>query len=130
MSIRYINVSYLGKVWEVDNFQDFACQVQSYYKDDFVTGWAVGLNEADYTASLRVVDKMKVFVFKGPSAIGKSYLASKFVEGFKVYETDCSDELPSNMSDYDVVVLGNKYEFPELVELLSTTRDVVIVNFS
>ena len=60
MSIRYINVSYLGKVWEVDNFQDFACQVQSYYKADFVTGWANGLNEADYTAKKAVYDAIQL----------------------------------------------------------------------
>ncbi len=33
----------------------------------------------------------------------------------------------------DIIVdknLGNKYEFPELVELLSTTKDVVTVMFS
>ena len=97
--------------------------------DYYPSGWYT-FNESFFTVSPRAVDRMKVFVFKGPSAIGKSYLASKFVEGFKVYETDSSNELPTDMSDYDVVVLGNKYEFPELVELLSTTRDVVTVNFS
>lgn len=97
--------------------------------DYYPCGWYT-FNESLFTVSPRAVDRMKVFVFKGSSAIGKSYLASKFVESFKVYETDGSNELPADMNDYDVVVLGNKYEFPELVELLSTTRDVVIVNFS
>ncbi len=58
--MSYINVCYLGKDWQVDSFQDFACQVQSYYKADFVTGWAVGLNEADYIAKKAVYDAIQL----------------------------------------------------------------------
>lgn len=116
---------------EVETLDNVRVAGASYCGNDdyYPSGWYT-FNESLFTVSPRAVDRMKVFVFKGPSAIGKSYLASKFVEGFKVYETDGSDELPSDMSDYDVVVLGNKYEFPELVELLEATRDVVTVMFS
>ena len=55
-----VNVSYLGKVWEVDSFQDFASQVQSYYKADFVTGWALGLTEADYIAKKGVYEGIQL----------------------------------------------------------------------
>lgn len=98
--------------------------------DDYYPSGCYSFNESFFTVSPRAVNRMKVFVFKGPSAIGKSYLAKQFIESFKVYETDSSDVLPNDMSEYDVVVLGNKYKFPELVELLSTTRDVVTVSFS
>jgi hypothetical protein len=115
---------------EVETLDNVRVASASYWGADkyYPNGWYT-FNESIFTVSPRAVDKMKVFVFKGPSAIGKSYLASKFVDEFKVYETDCSSELPSDMNDYDVVVLGNKYEFPELVELLEATRDVVMVNF-
>ena len=53
-------VFYLGKKWEVNSFQDFACQVQSYYKADFVTGWANGLNDADYTVKKVVYDAIQL----------------------------------------------------------------------
>jgi len=101
------------------------CGCDDYYPN----GWYT-FNKDLFTVSPRAVDRMKVYVFKGPSAIGKSYLASQFKDTFKVYETDSSKELPTNLSAYDVVVVGNKYEFPELIELLKTNRDVVNVNFS
>ena len=55
-----MSVNYLGKVWEVDNFLDFAQQVKKFYKEDFVTGWAVGLNEVDYTAKKTVYDAIQL----------------------------------------------------------------------
>lgn len=58
--MSYINVSYLDKDWQVNSFQDFARQVQSYYKADFVTGLANGLNEADYTAKKAVYDAIQL----------------------------------------------------------------------
>lgn len=97
----------------------------SYYPN----GW-YSFNESFFNVSPRAVSRMKVFLFKGPSAIGKSYLASHFKEDFKVYETDCSEKLPEDLQQYDVIVLGNKYKFPELVDLLQATRDVVNVQFS
>ncbi len=53
-------VFYLGKEWQVNSFQDFACQVQSYYKADFVTGWALGLDDDDYTAKKAVYDAIQL----------------------------------------------------------------------
>ena len=55
-----MTVNYLGKVWEVNNFLDFANQVKNHYKADFVSGWAVGLNEADYTAKKTVYDAIEL----------------------------------------------------------------------
>lgn len=97
----------------------------SYYP----SGW-YSFNESFFNVSPRAVSRMKVFLFKGPSGIGKSYIASQFKDTFKVYEIDSSKDLPEDLATYDVVVLGNKHEFPELVELLQATRDVVTVDFS
>ncbi|MCA2595947.1 MAG: hypothetical protein IM526_12800 [Microcystis sp. M38BS1] len=87
-------------------------------------------NESFFSASPRAVTRKKVYLFSGASGIGKTYLASHIGEGFEVYETDTSVELPDNLSDYDVVVLGNKYQFPNLVHTLSKNRDIVNVTFT
>lgn len=98
--------------------------------DSYYPCGGYSFNESFFNVSPRAVSRMKVFLFKGPSGIGKSYLASQFKDNFKVYETDSNKDLPKDLPTYDVVVLGNKYEFPELVDILQTTRDVVNVQFS
>jgi hypothetical protein len=55
-----MTVNYLGKVWEVDNFLDFANKVKNHYKADFVTGWALGLTAKEYTAKKAVLDAIEL----------------------------------------------------------------------
>lgn len=54
--------------------------------------------------------KRKVWLFKGNSGSGKSFLA--FNSGLKTYETDFSKELPDTIIE-DIIVIGNKYTFNE-----------------
>ena len=49
-----------------------------------------------------------VFVFKGWSWLGKSFIARN--TSLSVYETDYSSVLPENI-EADIIVIGNKYEF-------------------
>jgi hypothetical protein len=55
-------VNYLGKVWEVDNFSDFAQQVRKHYQANksFPTGWANGLTHEEYTAKKAVADALEL----------------------------------------------------------------------
>lgn len=49
-----------------------------------------------------------VYVFYGPSGVGKSYIADHLSE-LSVYDTDCNEALPDVIYT-DVVVVGNKYK--------------------
>lgn len=57
----------------------------------------------------RYKDKRVVYIFKGQSGVGKSYIASN-LSNMDIYETDSSDKLPDNIYA-NVVVLGNKYDY-------------------
>lgn len=79
----------------------------------------------------RVLEKRPVWIFKGDSGLGKSYISSYLVEFKSIYETDSSETLPNVIYD-DIIVLGNKYNFSEedIVSRLYGDVEVIKVNFS
>lgn len=70
-----------------------------------------------------------VWIFKGKSNAGKSFIASQLKE-LKVYETDCCNTLPETIVE-SVVVLGNKYKFTldEIKSKLFGKVEIHIVDF-
>jgi hypothetical protein len=75
-----------------------------------------------------IKDKAPLYVFQGPSCLGKSWLASQ-LRDMNVLETDALPDgrIPEDLSYYDVVVMGNRW-----VTALPPTpdREVVYVSFS
>lgn len=59
------------------------------------------------TPSIKQENSKTVWIFRGSSGLGKSYLSS-LLEGLSVYETDSSKELPDEIHER-VIVIGNKY---------------------
>lgn len=57
----------------------------------------------------RIKDKRMVWIFKGESNVGKTYLSAK-LHDMESYETDQSNTLPKDMKQ-NVIVVGNKYDF-------------------
>jgi hypothetical protein len=57
-----MTVNYLGKVWEVNNFQDFAQQVRKHFGaySNYPTGWANGLTDEEYKAKKLIADAMEL----------------------------------------------------------------------
>jgi hypothetical protein len=55
-------VNYLGKVWEVDNFLDFAQQVRKHFGaySNYPIGWANGLSSDEYDAKKAVADALEL----------------------------------------------------------------------
>jgi len=49
-----------------------------------------------------------VYVFSGPSLMGKSHVAS--LMDATVYETDVDDAIPDTLFQNDVIVVGNKFK--------------------
>jgi len=68
----------------------------------------------------RGFDKVPLWIFRGASGIGKSFLAHN-LNNLTVFETDSSPTLPDIIVD-DIVVLGNKYPH--------TLDDVIIRTFN
>ena len=81
----------------------------------------------------RQKDRKVVWIFKGDSASGKSYLSSMIRSRCdkKVYETDTHSELPSFLN-YDIIVIGNKHDFTidEVKERIAGDNEIVVVDFS
>lgn len=85
----------------------------------------------DECKSIRIKEKRPVWIFKGGSGLGKSYISS-FCRDFKnIYETDCSESLPDVIYS-DIIVLGNKYKFSEdeIKLRLFGECEVIIVDFN
>lgn len=70
-----------------------------------------------------------ILIFYGPSNTGKSYIAHKYFDDNKIYETDQSDTL--NILPYhEVIVLGNKYKFTLDQVINQINGDYQICEFS
>lgn len=82
-------------------------------------------------ATHRQKELQPIWIFRGDSFLGKSYLATFIASDKTIYETDISNILPSKLN-YDVIVLGNKYKFSkeDLEERISNDREIIYVNFS
>ena len=75
----------------------------SYYPSG---GYRIEMNF--FRESARIKDKRPVWIFKGDSNAGKTYLSSQL--DMDVYETDSSNSLPDIMKQ-SIIVLGNKYVY-------------------
>jgi hypothetical protein len=92
--------------------------------------------------TIRLQQKRPVYLFQGPSGIGKSFLGGAIAQHseVQVYETDSNETLPLNLSDYHVIVVGNKYKThsKSVLGVLQTTQlaedkppiELVFVNFA
>lgn len=62
-----------------------------------------------FEKTVRAREHRVVYIFQGPSGIGKSYLAQHLAE-LDIYETDSNDTLPDTIGA-DVIVVGHRREF-------------------
>lgn len=69
------------------------------------------IEEGFFEKTSRLTDRRRVFLFTGTSGVGKSSIGQILSSKLEVYETDSNPELPEDLSEYDVVVIGQKYDF-------------------
>lgn len=79
------------------------------------------------------MDKRPVWIFKGDSGLGKSYIAGIVANSDrakKVYETDAHEELDT--IEADIIVVGNKYNHPlkEIESKIKGEHEIIYVDFS
>lgn len=109
-------------IYRNDIFTVSKCGGDDYYP----SGW-VGVN-AKFKKLARHMDKQPVWIFTGPSAVGKSSLAHE--TNREVYETDSNPRLPDDLNNYEIIVVGGKYKFSiDDIKNKITNKKVIVVNF-
>nr|DAQ56215.1 MAG TPA: Fructokinase [Caudoviricetes sp.] len=92
-----------------------------------------GIAEELFTETNRTMDKRPVWIFKGNSGLGKSYIAGIIANSGRmktVYETDAHEEL--NFIEADIIVVGNKYDhsIEEIEQKIKGEHETIVVDFS
>ena len=82
----------------------------------------------------RCKDCKPIWIFKGDSALGKSYLAGIIANSDRmktVYETDAYEKLHDSI-EADIVVVGNKYDYSieEIESRIQGEHEIIYVDFS
>lgn len=97
--------------------------------DEYYPSGGYGVKMKFFRETVRHKPNRPVWIFKGKSNSGKSFLSSKLV-GLDVYETDSSNTLPDNIVA-SVIVLGNKYNFSidEIKDKILGEVEIHIVEF-
>jgi hypothetical protein len=110
-----------------DYSSDGGCE---YYSSGYVE-----INMDNFTETPRVKKDRIVYIFKGDSNLGKTYLAMS--TGKVIYETDSNAELPKVITA-DIIVMGNKhidkFDIDDVIEKIFTTKtdsyELIICRFN
>ena len=92
-----------------------------------------GITEELFIETNRMMDKRPVWIFKGDSGLGKSYIAGIIANSDRaktVYETDAHEKLET--IEADIIGVGNKYEhsFEEIESKIKGEHEIIYVDFS
>jgi len=99
-------------LFNVDNIDDL-----NHFKTT-IGGIIVMIEGIDDNNNNDVIDSL---FFCGQSNLGKSFIAHEFFN--KVYESDsCDNFKTTNYSDYDVCVIGNKYDNTDFLNTLNIKK--------
>ena len=93
----------------------------------------VEMHEELFKETPRLKEKRPVWIFKGHSGLGKSYLAGIINDSQRnktVYETDAHSELEK--INEDIIVLGNKYDYSvaDVESMIQGEHETIVVDFS
>lgn len=128
---KYI-VSHDNVMKKVDKFPIMHYRVKTYAQVSEVFDFSKNYLNMDYfELKTRFPDiKRKVWIFKGDSLLGKTFLSDKI--DLNKYETDSSPTLPELLTE-DIIVLGNKYSFllEDIIQRIyqKDQVDIVVVDF-
>lgn len=91
------------------------------------------VNKTLFKAINRNKEKRPVWIFKGNSVLGKSYLAGIIANSDRmktVYETDAHENL--DKIHEDIIVIGNKYNYSveQVEKYIEGEHETILVNFS
>ncbi len=93
----------------------------------------INVKYEEFKKTNRLKEKRPVWIVKGQSGLGKSYLASLIFNNsnLTIYETDSNSKLPSIIYE-DIIIIGNKYKFPveEIEKNIYGQHECIIINFN
>lgn len=100
--------------------------------DNWYPNGDAGITEELFTETNRAMNKRPVWIFKGDSGLGKSYIAGIIANSDRakiVYETDAHEELDS--IEADIIVVGNKYDhsLEEIESKIKGEHEIIYVDF-
>lgn len=124
-----IDIDFNKDIYEIDSE---IIRFSSDGGDNYYPCGFVSVNMELFKETNRIKTKRPVWLFKGDSNIGKSYLGYKLNKDdfIEVYETDSSEELPNNITE-DIIVLGNKYNFniEDIDNRIFGEHELIMVDF-
>jgi hypothetical protein len=97
--------------------------------DSYYPSGGYSVNMELFKETPRNKSERPVWVFKGESNLGKSFISSKLNE-LTTYETDSNEVLPNVITE-DIVVLGNKYTYSleEIKNRIFGEYELILVDF-
>lgn len=123
--ISYLPLSIFSIMLDVDN--------KEHYNQAFdFNDTNINIKYDKFKVTNRLKKVRPVWIFKGKSGLGKSYLASILINNsnLKIYETDSNEKIPNIICE-DIIVIGNKYNFSieEIEKNIYGNHESILVNF-
>jgi len=104
LKIDHDNIEVTSQVFENQVFK-----FDNIGEDEYYPNGTYAINFDLFKKTPRFKQDRVVWIWTGPSGLGKTFLSSKMVN-LEVYETDFSNKLP-NVIYADIIIIGNKYKF-------------------
>ena len=123
--ISYLPIHELSIMLDEEN-------IEHYNKAFDFNDTTINIKYEQFKKTNRLKEKRPVWIVKGQSGLGKSYLISLIYNNsnLTIYETDSNSALP-NIIFEDIIVIGNKYNFSidEIEKNIYGQHESIIINF-
>ena len=101
--------------------------------DNYYPSGYAQIDKELFEETIRNQEKRPVWIFKGDSALGKSYLAGIIANSDRmktVYGTDAHESL--DKIHEDIIVIGNKYPYSveDVEKYIESEYEIILVDFS
>lgn len=125
---------YLDPTSDIPDMENEIFSIEHDGGDSYYPAGEVCVNEELFTETNRYKPVRPVWIFKGGSALGKSYIAGIFGNSSEVktvYETDAHEVLDEAI-EADIIVVGNKYNhtLEEIEAKIQGEHETIYVDFS
>ena len=116
-----------GEHFKCDIFE-FTESMDCYYPDGQIV-----IDYNKFMKTIRCKDNRVVYIFRGKSGIGKTYLAGFINQREEVFETDMHKSLPFEITQ-NIIVIGNKYDYTieDIINRIpdKDTCEIITVDFN
>lgn len=120
---------------DIDFEEHFKCDIFEFTEsqDAYYPDGEVDIDYSKFMRTIRYKDNRVVYIFRGKSGIGKTYLAGFINQRENVFESDVHDKLPFEITD-NIIVIGNKhgYTIEDIINRIpdKDTCEIITVDFN